>query len=192
MAASKAPADPQKGAVGFDDQTIEDLDFAAIRGLLEDHCTSDSARRKAQTLVPSAHRPSVTSALQSTDELRRIRVEGYSFPTLVFEEIRGEIKLLEVSGSALTEAGFMRVLQCTRLVNDIVGALQGRERGFPHLCGMLGTVSENKEIVKEIPECKPIVSDLIIENTPELSFERKKEGAVADKEYQKSSEQLEI
>jgi hypothetical protein len=43
-----------------------------------------------------------------------------------------------------------------------------------------------KEIVKEIPEGKPIVSDLIIENTPELSFERKKEGAVADKEYQKS------
>ena len=44
----------------------------------------------------------------------------------------------------------MRVLQCTRLVNDIVGALHGRERGFPRLCGMLGTVSENKEIVKEI------------------------------------------
>ena len=45
-----------------------------------------------------------------------------------------------------------------------------------------------KEIVKEIPEGKPIVSDLIIENTPELSFERKKEGAVADKEYKKSLE----
>ena len=43
-----------------------------------------------------------------------------------------------------------------------------------------------KEIVKEIPEGKPIVSDLIIENTPELSFERKKEGAVADKVHQKS------
>ena len=150
MAASKAPSGPQRGLVGFDDQTIEDLEFAAIRRLLEDHCSSDSARRKAQTLVPSAHRPSVTSALLSTDELRRIRVEGYAFPSLVFEEIRGEIKLLEVSGSALTEAGFMRVLQCTRLVNDIVGALQGRERGFPHLCGMLGTVSENKEIVQEI------------------------------------------
>ena len=113
MAASKPPTGAQKGPVGFDNQTAEDLEFGAIRQLLEDYCTSDAARRKAQTLVPSAHRPSVTAALQSTDELRRIRVEGYAFPTLVFEEIRGEIKLLEVSGSALTEAGFMRVLQCT-------------------------------------------------------------------------------
>ncbi len=150
MAESKAPQGPPRGLVGFDDQTVNDLEFSTIRQLLEDHCTSDAARRKAQTLEPSAHRPTVTSALQSTDELRRIRVEGHTFPTLVFEEIRGEIKLLEVSGSALTEAGFMRVLQSTRLVNDIVGALHGRERAFPRLCGMLGTVSENKEIVKEI------------------------------------------
>ncbi len=140
----------QRGLVGFDAQTIEDLEFNAIRRLLEDRCSSDSARRRARNLEPSAHRPTVLSALESTDELRRIRVEGTPFPNLVFEEIKGEIKLLEVSGSALTEAGFMRVLQCTRLVNDIVATLGGRERSFPRLCGMLGTVSENKEIVREI------------------------------------------
>ena len=140
----------QRGLVGFDAQTIEDLEFGAIRRLLEDRCSSDSARRRAHNLEPSAHRPTVLSALESTDELRRIRVEGTPFPNLVFEEIKGEIKLLEVSGSALTEAGFMRVLQCTRLVNDIVVTLGGRERTFPRLCSMLGTVSENKEIVREI------------------------------------------
>ena len=140
----------QRGLVGFDAQTIEDLEFGAIRRLLEDRCSSDSARRRAHNLEPSAHRPTVLSALESTDELRRIRVEGTPFPNLVFEEIKGEIKLLEVSGSALTEAGFMRVLQCTRLVNDIVVTLGGRERSFPRLCSMLGTVSENKEIVREI------------------------------------------
>ena len=52
-----------RGLVGFDDQTVEDLEFSTIRQLLEDHCTSDAARRKAQTLEPSAHRPTVTSAL---------------------------------------------------------------------------------------------------------------------------------
>lgn len=139
-----------KGLVGFDVQTTEDLEFHVVRELLEGYCTSDSARRRARSLEPSSHRPTVLGALESTDELRRIRVEGYTFPTLAFEEIRGEIKLLEVSGSALTEAGFMRVLQCTRLVNDIIGCLNGRERAFPRLCGMLGTVQENTEIVKEI------------------------------------------
>ncbi|MBL6645588.1 MAG: DNA mismatch repair protein MutS [Flavobacteriales bacterium] len=150
MVKSEPQSRPVRGLVGFDDQTVNDLEFSAIRSGLEAHCSSEAAKRRALTLEPTAHRPTVLAALESTDELRRIRVEGYTFPSLVFEEIRGEIKLLEVSGSALTEAGFMRVLQCTRLVNDIVGALHGRERAFPRLCGMLGTVSENKEIVKEI------------------------------------------
>lgn len=134
----------------FDPQSIEDLGFTEIRGLLEEWCKTDSAKRRARELGPTAHRPTILEALESTDELRRIRVEGYTFPALVFEEIKAEIKLLEVSGSALTEAGFMRVLQCTRLVNDIIASLQGRERAFPRLCGMLGTVSENTDIVREI------------------------------------------
>ena len=134
----------------FDAQSMEDLGFLEVKRLLEALCKTESAQRRARDLAPTAHRPTVIEALESTDELRRIRVEGYTFPALVFEEIRAEIKLLEVSGSALTEAGFMRVLQCTRLVNDIIGALQGRDRAFPRLCGMLGTVQENTDIVREI------------------------------------------
>lgn len=147
---SKPPARPTKGRMTFDHQSMEDLGYLEIRALLEELCKTDSAKRRARDLVPTAHRPTILEALDSTDELRRIRVEGHAFPALVFEEIRAEIKLLDVSGSALTEAGFMRILQCTRLVNDIIAALHGRERAFPRLCSMLGTVSENTEIVKEI------------------------------------------
>ncbi|MCH1453276.1 MAG: hypothetical protein L7U59_02590 [Flavobacteriaceae bacterium] len=43
-----------------------------------------------------------------------------------------------------------------------------------------------KEIVKEIPEAKPSVADLFQENTKELSFERKEETPVVEKEHQKS------
>lgn len=150
MAGSERTARPVKGRMTFDAQSMEDLGFLEVKRLLEALCKTESAQRRARDLVPTAHRPTVIEALESTDELRRIRVEGYTFPALVFEEIRAEIKLLEVSGSALTEAGFMRVLQCTRLVNDIIGALQGRDRAFPRLCGMLGTVQENTDIVREI------------------------------------------
>ena len=155
MAASdRQPGRPARPArsrtVSFDAQSAEDLGFDEIRERLAGHCKTESAMRRARELAPTSHRSTLLEALDSTDELRRIRVEGYAFPALVFEEIRAEIKVLEVSGSALTEAGFMRVLQCTRLVNDIIAALQGRERAFPRLCGMLGTVSENTEIVKEI------------------------------------------
>ena len=43
-----------------------------------------------------------------------------------------------------------------------------------------------KETVKEIPETKPSVADLIQENSKELSFERKKEVTSTEKEIQKS------
>ena len=43
-----------------------------------------------------------------------------------------------------------------------------------------------KEIVKEIPETKPSVADLIQENSKELSFERKEEVPSTEKEIQKS------
>jgi|TARA_B100001059_G_scaffold100683_1_gene100375 hypothetical protein len=43
-----------------------------------------------------------------------------------------------------------------------------------------------KETVKEIPETKPSVADLIQENSKELSFERKEEVTSTEKEIQKS------
>ena len=43
-----------------------------------------------------------------------------------------------------------------------------------------------KETVKEIPETKPSVADLIQENSKELSFERKEEVPSTEKETQKS------
>lgn len=43
-----------------------------------------------------------------------------------------------------------------------------------------------KEIVKEIPETKPSVGDLLQENSKPLSFERKQEAPLTEKETQKS------
>ena len=80
-------------SVAFDTQSAEDLGFDEIRERLSGLCKTESAQRRARDLAPSTHRPTVMEALDSTDELRRIRVEGHSFPTLVFEEIKGEIKL---------------------------------------------------------------------------------------------------
>jgi len=43
-----------------------------------------------------------------------------------------------------------------------------------------------KEIVKEIPEAKPSVSDLFQENSKEMSFERKEEDSVVEKEHHRN------
>ena len=84
---SEAHATKQRH-VAFDTQTSEDLGFDDIRERLADHCKTESAMRRARDLAPSTHRPAVVDALESTDELRRIRVEGHAFPTLIFEEIK--------------------------------------------------------------------------------------------------------
>ncbi|MAV80099.1 MAG: hypothetical protein CBD31_04980 [Flavobacteriaceae bacterium TMED171] len=48
---------------------------------------------------------------------------------------------------------------------------------------IMGTI---KEIVKEIPEVKPPVADLFQGNNTEMSFEKKKEAPITNKETQKS------
>ena len=42
-----------------------------------------------------------------------------------------------------------------------------------------------KEIVKEIPETKPSVADILQENSKALSFERKEEAPVIEKKYKR-------
>ena len=75
MAGSERTARPVKGRMTFDAQSMEDLGFLEVKRLLEALCKTESAQRRARDLAPTAHRPTVIEALESTDELRRIRVE---------------------------------------------------------------------------------------------------------------------
>ena len=60
---------------------------------------------RAHSLRPLQNRKTVIKLLEETEELKRIRTEGNHFPSIDFEELDNELKMLEVKDSVLSEEG---------------------------------------------------------------------------------------
>ena len=93
----------------FDEQVASDLEFDIIRAMLAEKCVQPSAEARAHTLRPLKHHKNIVKFLEETEELRRIRTEGVPFPSIDFEELNQELRLLEVEDAVLTESGFWRI-----------------------------------------------------------------------------------
>ena len=104
----------------FDEHTLNDLEFPAIREWLLSYVTGPTATKRIEELVPSQHFPSIEDALQKVDELRRIKTEGKSFPALDFEELATEIKLLPIHNAVLTLEGYIRIARASELTNVLI------------------------------------------------------------------------
>ena len=117
----------------FDEQVASDLEFDVIRAMLAEKTLQPTSKSRAHALVPLKNRKTIVRLLQETDELRRIKTEGEIFPSLEFEEMPDEIRMLEIRDSVLTEASFTKISRASNTVNQIVLSLKGKENKYPRL-----------------------------------------------------------
>jgi DNA mismatch repair protein MutS2 len=134
----------------FDPQVGEDLEFDVILEMLAHHCLGPTATERAEGLRPMRARKRIVRELEETAELTRIRTEGYKFPSIHFEELTREIDRLRVRGAVLDEPGFNRILQASRLVNDIVEALSDLQETFPRLAHLTREVYITTDLIDSI------------------------------------------
>ena len=138
----------------FDEQVASDLEFDIIRAMLAEKCVQPSAEARAHALRPLKHRKSIIKLLEETEELRRIRTEGVPFPSIDFEELSEELRLLEVEDSVLTESGFWRIARSSRMVNSILSGLESAVSvsggGFPRMKWLCRDVVKTLEIIEPI------------------------------------------
>ena len=85
----------------FDEQVATDLEFDRIRSLLAAKTLQPTAETRAHSLAPLKNRRSIVRILSETEELRLIKTEGDPFPSLEFEEMHHELRLLEIRDSVL-------------------------------------------------------------------------------------------
>ena len=137
---------------GFDAQVVKDLEFDVIRAWLAGHAQCPTAQARAAQLVPSRDPQTVRIQLETAWEFTRIRQEGHAFPGITFEELDREIQLLGIRDSVLEEAGFMRILQASRLVNEVLRALHAKQATFPRMARMLQQpeLVESEELIRPI------------------------------------------
>ena len=134
----------------FDQQTATDLEFDVIRSLLEELCHSTAAKERMSDLLPLRKYDEAVEALDQASELLQIRDNLGSFPRLEFDELHLEIQRLGIAGGVVDLEGFVRLLDASNLMNDILQFLKGEEELFPKLHALANQAHYTTGIVKPI------------------------------------------
>lgn len=135
---------------GFDQQTLHDLEFHQIREWLVGFAIGATAQKRLEVLTPTNDFDLIETELMRTEEFKRIRTEGESFPALDFEELLPEIKMLPIRNAVLQQEGFVRIVRASDLVNAILHFFDKRSQDFPHLISLLDKVYFTRELIESI------------------------------------------
>lgn len=134
----------------IDQQTLEDLEFTILRSWLQEFAIGPTCFNTLGELSPIKDKNEIVVALRKVRELKEIRDEGETFPRLEFEELTSEIKLLPIKNSSIQLEGFMRILDASHLVNNLLHFFNKREEDFPLLSAILNDAYFTKEIIDSI------------------------------------------
>lgn len=152
-----------------DVQTIQDLEFDLIRQQVTAYSVSETAKKKLSEMLPYKEVKHCVRILRATSELVEIKNSKIGFPPVEFEELHKEIKLLHIKGSVLQIEGLLRLLLASKLVNDMVKALENREDKFPNFSVLFDEVYYSKEIIELIEKVLDSSGKLRNDASPELA-----------------------
>ena len=180
----------------FDEHTIKDLEFSIIRDWLTDNAIGDTAKKRLVSLLPSNRFEEVKIELKKVQELHNIRTTGESFPTLDFEEINQEIKLLPIKNAVLSQEGFYRIYRASNIVNNLLYFFDKRTQEFPLLSNLTNEAYYSTEIIEAIDKVfdrtgkvKDDASPLLFEIRNQLKVVRNQINKNFERELRKLSKE---
>lgn len=132
----------------FDKQTSTDLEFEQIKTWLADASQTQTVIDRMGRLQPIRDPKKVEESLVLTHELQLIRNRGLRFPRLELQEIKKELKLLGIAGSVLGVESLIKLLDASRLVNELFLLFKENKEDYPHLQSLLGEAYYTKVIEK--------------------------------------------
>ena len=163
---------------GFDRQTLRDLEFVQIREWLTAYSIGETARQRLADLEPSNDFPFVEQALLRVAEFKSIRTNGESFPSLDFDELLPEIRLLPIKNAVLQQEGFVRIVRASDLVNSLLYFFDKRSQDFPELTALLGDVYHTRELIDSIERVFDRKGQIMDDASPELARIRQQIGVL--------------
>ncbi|MCO5261176.1 MAG: DNA mismatch repair protein MutS [Crocinitomicaceae bacterium] len=134
----------------FDEQTLQDLEFPMIQEWLGNYAIGQTAKDRISGLKPSNDFQSVELELLKSNELLSIRRADEQFPSLEFEELLAEIKLLGIKDAVLSFEGFYKIRQASSVCNQLLYFFNKREKEYPLLVDLFKNVDYTKEIIEKI------------------------------------------
>ena len=155
----------------FDEQVASDLEFNILRTMLAEKCVQPSARKRAHSLRPLKNRKTIIKLLEETEELKRIIIECNPFPSIDFEELDKELKMLEIKDSVLSEESFWRISRASHLTNSVIKGLK-ETVNIPRLNSLAKNVYFTKDIVDPIDKVFNAKGQVKDNASKELSYIR--------------------
>ncbi|MFN5620295.1 MAG: DNA mismatch repair protein MutS, partial [Flavobacteriales bacterium] len=146
----------------FDQQAVKDLEFDLIRLMLHDYCAQPTARLRMVDLQPLRDHRRLRVELQRVHEFAEIRRNNVAFPALDFEELDGEIRLLQLRDSVLSEESFFRIYKSNVIVNDILKAFEGMEEVYTTLYELVHEIEHSEymmQLIQKVFDAKWKVRD---------------------------------
>jgi DNA mismatch repair protein MutS2 len=134
----------------FDDQTIRDLEFDHLRVMLHDYCYQPTAQLRMVELAPMRDHQHLRLELAKLNEFVSIRREGVAFPALDFDELEGEIRILQIKDSVLNEESFAKLFRASSLTNEIIASFEGLTEAFPNLYQLIAEIELTRELCESI------------------------------------------
>ena len=125
-------------------KTLQDLEFPAVLQQLADRCHTELGKERAMAIVPLRDRDAIIRTLGETSEYLASLISDNRIPNHGFDQINGELQLLNIENTTLEVPGFRRI---------------------GNICS---TVSQHKKFFKKFREYYPLLfaaSELIEPNT---------------------------
>jgi DNA mismatch repair protein MutS2 len=136
----------------IDTQTLFDLEFHIIQEWLLNYTNSPSVKQRIHELSPLSNFHKLKQELFKLHELHIIRTTNESFPSIQFEELDKELRLLPIQDSVLSQEGFVRIYRASEVVNNLVYFFDKRELDYPNLVHLTENVYYTKEIIEAIEQ----------------------------------------
>lgn len=150
------------------EKTLNDLEFRSIIEEVLVHCKSDLAKKKAQHIQPVENPKRLMAELKFVHEFLASFENENVFPSIEFDEITEEIRMLNIEDSFLEAESCLKIKRISERVNEIIQYTEKFKEYYPTLYILISKVPLNKEIIKKINKVFNRFGEVKDDSTPLL------------------------
>lgn len=135
----------------IDEQTINDLEFDAIRELLADQCKSEKAKKNASRITPFSSIEEVLKEFAVLHEIQDVYFnDAISFPHAASEDIDHALNVLRIENGVLTVEELVKVFQLCLGTDNLVRFAKKNQFDYPNVWEACSHIDRIHEIIKLI------------------------------------------
>ncbi len=138
----------------IDEQSIEDLEFDALRGFLANYCKSEKAKVNAGRIKPLESLIDVKNEFSILEEIQAVYLhDDISFPHASSEDIDHALKVLRVENGVLILDELVRVFKLCLGTESLIKFAKKHKENYPKVyeaCIHIDSVEELLKIIRSV------------------------------------------